>query len=64
MFTEELVSSLFLKTERDSTDRMEFGNSFHHLGTTEESLAADLRPFCDDFTRRLSLAERSEWEGT
>ena len=57
-----LVFSLFLKIERDSADRTEFGNSFHHRGTTEEkSLAGDLGSCCG--TRRLSLAERSEQEG-
>ena len=58
------VFSLFLKIERDSADRTEFGNSFHHRGTTEEkSLASDLGPCCGGGTRRLSLAERSGREG-
>ena len=39
-----------------------FGNSFHLLGTTEESLAADFGPFCDGITS-LSLAGGNMDEG-
>ena len=57
------VFSTFLKIERDSVNRMEFGNLFHHWKTTEEkSLASDLGPCCGGGTRRLSLAECQGFE--
>ena len=58
------VFVLFLKTDRDSADRTELGNSFHHRGTTEEkSLAINLGPCCGGCIRLLWLAERTEQEG-
>ncbi len=55
---------VFLKMAEDSAVRIEFGRSFHQLGTVKENVReSDLVPLWDGTTKCCSLAECKLLEG-
>ncbi len=54
----------FLKMGKDSAARIEFGRSFHQVGTVNEKVSeSDFVPLWDGTVKRRSLAERKLLEG-
>ncbi len=60
----DVFFSHFLKMVKDSAARIEFGRSFHQMGTVNEKVCeSDFVPLWDGAVMRRSLAERKLLEG-